>query len=70
MCCNTDIHHGFHQRMGHQNVCFCGCDEPLYFRPRLMTTKQKIVRLENHLENLREEVKAVEEHIAEIRKDK
>jgi hypothetical protein len=35
-----------------------------------MTKKQKIARLENHLENLKEEAKAVEDHIAEIRKEK
>jgi hypothetical protein len=35
-----------------------------------MTKKQKIARLENHLENLKEEAKAVEEHIAKIRKEK
>ena len=69
MCCNAGSHHGF-QRTGHRNMCFCGCDDPLYFRPGFMTKKQKITRLEKHLENLREEVKAVEEHIAEIRKEK
>lgn len=69
MCCYTGSIHEF-QRAGHQNVCFCGCDEPLYFRPRFMTKKQKIARLENHLENLKEEAKAVEEHIAQIKKEK
>jgi len=69
MCCATGSHHGF-QRMGHQNVCFCGCDDPEYFRPRFMTKKQRIAKLEKHLEGLRDEAKAVEEHIAQIKKEK
>jgi len=35
-----------------------------------MTKKQKIAELENHLADLREEAKAVEEHIAQIKKAK
>jgi hypothetical protein len=35
-----------------------------------MTKKQRIARLEDLLENLREEAKAVEEHIAQIKKEK
>ena len=69
MCCHTGMHHGF-QRTGHQNVCFCGCDDPLYFRPRFMAKKQKIARLEKHLEDLQDEAKAVAEHIAQIKKEK
>lgn len=69
MCCNTGSHHGF-QRWGQQNVCFCGCDDPEYFRPRFMTKKQRIAKLEELLENLRDEAKAVEEHIAQIKKEK
>ena len=68
MCCSTTGHHGF-QRWGHQNVCLCGCDEPPYLRPRFMTRKQRIAGLEKHLADLREEAKAVEEHIAQIRKE-
>ena len=69
MCCATGSHHGL-QRWGHQNVCFCGCDDPQYYRPRFMTKKQRIANLEKHLEVLREEAKAVEEHIAQIKKEK
>jgi hypothetical protein len=69
MCCATGSHQGF-QRWGHQNACFCGCDDPRHFRPRYMTRKQRIANLEEHLENLRDEVKAVEEHIAQIKKEK
>jgi uncharacterized protein YhaN len=35
-----------------------------------MTKKQKIAELEKHLADLREEVRAVEEHIARIKKEK
>jgi hypothetical protein len=35
-----------------------------------MTKKQRIARLTEHLANLREEAKAVEEHIAQIKKEK
>ena len=69
MCCTTGSHRGFH-RSGHQNVCFCGCDDPEYFRPRFMTKKQKIANLEKYLADLRDEGKAVEEHIAQIKKEK
>lgn len=68
MCCTTGGHHGF-QRWGHQNVCFCGCDDPKYFGPRFMTKKQRIAKLEMHLGDLRDEAKAVEEHIAQIKKE-
>ena len=69
MCCTTDIHPGF-QRWGLPRLCFCGCDDPLYHRPRFMTEEQKISRLTQHLKNLRDEVKAVEDYIAQIKKEK
>lgn len=69
MCCASGSHHGF-QRWGYQNVCFCGCDDPQYFRPRFITKKQRIAELEKYLEDLRDETKAVGEHIAQIKKEK
>jgi len=69
MCCATGSPQGF-QRWGHQNVCFCGCDDPPYLRPRFMTKKQKIAELEKHLADLWEEVTAVEAHIAHFKKEK
>ena len=69
MCCNTGRHHGM-QRWVHHNVCQCGCDDPMSYRPRFITKKQKIANLEAHLEILRDEAKAVEELIAEIKKNK
>jgi hypothetical protein len=35
-----------------------------------MTKKQRIAKLEKHLEDLQDEVKAVREFIAEIKKEK
>jgi Fe-S oxidoreductase len=69
MCCTTGSHHGF-QRWGPQDVCLCGCDEPWYFRPRFMTQKQRIANLDQHLSDLQDEAKAVQEHIAQIKKEK
>ena len=69
MCCTTGSHHGF-QKWGHQNACFCGCDDPQYFRPRFMTRKNRIDRLEEYLKTLRDEVKGVEEQIDRIKKEK
>ena len=69
MCCTTGSHQGF-QRMGPQNACLCGCDDPLYFGPQFMTKKQKITRLDKHLENLKDQAEAVAEHIAQIKKEK
>ncbi len=69
MCCNTGSHQEF-QRWGRQTVCYCGCDEPPYMRPRFMTQKQRLEALEKHLADLREEAKGVKEHIAQIKKEK
>ena len=69
MCCTTGSHHGI-QRWGHQNACLCGCDGPMHLRPRFMTQKQRIANLEEHLKDLRDEAKAVEEHIDQIKKEK
>ena len=69
MCCDTGSHHGF-QRWEDQRACMCGCDDPGNYRPRFMTRKQRIANLENYLDVLRDEAKAVEEHIAQIKKEK
>ncbi len=69
MCCSTEGQHEFH-RGGRQDACFCGCDYPWPNRPRFITKKQRITNLEQHLEGLRDEAKAVEEHIARIKKEK
>ncbi len=67
MCCSTESRHGMH-RWGHHNVCQCGCNGPESYRPRFISKKQRIADLKAHLEVLRDEAKAVEELIAEIKK--
>ena len=68
MCCQPGRHHGF-QAVEHQNNCLCGCEGPWMLRPRFMSKNQKIARMKEHLDSLREEVKAVEEHIAQTKKE-
>ena len=69
MCCAAGSRQEV-QRTGPQNVCFCGCDDPWPYRPRFISKKQRIANLEQHLEVLRDEARAVEEHIARIKKEK
>ena len=69
MCCNTGSHHGS-QGWAHQKACFCGCEGPGFVRPGFMSKKQRIIRLEEHLAMLQDEAKAVEEHIAQVKKEK
>lgn len=69
MCCNTGSHRGS-ERWGHPGVCFCGCDDVMNFRPRFMTKEQRINRLKQYREDLKNEAKAVEEKIAQIKKEK
>jgi len=56
MCCGPESHHG--------GFCCCGG----YSRPRLCfwTKEEKIAWLEQYLEGLQEETKAVEERIAAL----
>ncbi|MCP4745407.1 MAG: hypothetical protein GY874_04585 [Desulfobacteraceae bacterium] len=70
MCCNTANHYGFRRMENHPAACFCGCDDSFPCGPRLITKERKISRLEQHLEDLRDEVKAVEEYIAGLKKKK
>jgi hypothetical protein len=69
MCCNSGRHHR-EERWGHQHACGCGCRGGEYSRPRFITKAKRIAHLEAHLADLQEEVKAVKEHIAEIKKQK
>ena len=69
MCCSTGSHQEF-QKWGRPGACLCGCDDSMYFGPRFMTKEQRIDRLKQHLANLKDEANAVEEHIAQIKKEK
>jgi hypothetical protein len=57
--------------MGQDQGDSCGCDESFHSWPRrFWTQKEKISYLEQYLEELREEVKAVEERIAALTGEK
>jgi len=59
MCCGTESKHG--------NFSGC-CGMHSEYTPRFMTRDQKITKLEKYRESLLDEAKAVEEHIAQIKK--
>jgi hypothetical protein len=60
---------GHHQCRGHHHGDSCGCGGPSHFQRRFQTQEEKLARLERYLENLREEAKGVEEHIAKLKKE-
>jgi hypothetical protein len=65
MCCGHESHHrGRH--WGHHHGGSCCCGGYTRFGPRFWTKKEKIAWLEEYLEGLREEAKAVEERIAAL----
>ena len=68
MCCGPESHHGG-QHWGHHHGVFCACGGPFRFGPHFWTKKEKIAWLEEYLEDLREEAKAVEGRIAALKGD-
>ena len=67
MCCGKVNQQGSMQ-LAHHGVC--GCQESMRSAPRFMTKDRRIAGLKEHLADLRDEAKAVEEHIAQIKKEK
>jgi hypothetical protein len=63
MCCESEHHRGG-KRRGHHHGCCCGHSG---FGPCFWTKEEKVAWLEQYLEGLREEVKAVEERIAALK---
>ena len=59
MCCKHRHHHGGS----------CGCGGHVQFGRRFWTREEKITGLEQYLDSLRAEAKAVEERIAEMREE-
>lgn len=56
---------------GCQNECECGCScecHGLHFERRFQTKAEQIAELEAYLSELKLEVQAVEEHLADLRK--
>ena len=60
MCCMTESKHG--------EICGCGV-HPEYM-PRFMTRDQRISKFDQYLAGLKDETKAVEEHIAKMKEEK
>jgi hypothetical protein len=59
MCCGTKRHHGG----------FCGCAGYSHFGCRFLTKDEKATWLEQYLESLQEEAKAVEERITALKEE-
>jgi hypothetical protein len=58
--CDCDCH-------SHPDTCECGCHGG-HFERRYQTKAEKIADLEGYLMDLKLEVQAVEEHLADLRK--
>ena len=67
MCQGPRGHHAS-GAWAHHGSCCCG--GPFHHAPRFRTKAEEAASLERHLEGLREEAKAVEEHIAELKAEK
>ena len=78
MCCETESHHGGRhhggRRRGHHGCdcgcCGCGCGGHSRFERTFWTRDEKIAWLEEYLEDLQAEAKAVEERIAALKEEK
>ena len=68
MCCGTETHHG--RGRHHGGSCGCGCGGHSHFGRCFLTKEEKIAWLEQYLESLQTEAKAVEERIAALKKEK
>ena len=69
--------HGFHGRGGAHHDCGCGCGghhggmhhgHGAFMHRRFISKDEVVAKLEEYLEQLQEEAKGVEEHIAELKK--
>jgi hypothetical protein len=71
MCCGSRSHHsGRHCGPGHRGRHHrgpCACGQPFGFERRFWAREERIAWLEEYLEKLRAEAKAVEEQIAEMK---
>jgi len=52
----------------HEGECECGCHSGHHFERRYQTKAEKIAELEDYLTDLKAEVQAVEEHLADLRR--
>ncbi len=68
MCCGSESHHsGGHRGRHHSGSC--GCGGHANFGPCFWTKKEKITRLEEHLEDLQAEVKSIKERITALKEE-
>ena len=68
MCCGSEGHHGRrHWGHHHGGDCDCDCGGHFRFGPRFWTKEEKIAWLEEYLEGLQEEEKAVKERITALK---
>ena len=80
--CQHHSHHGMKEQLHHRWDCGCGhhgmrghrlhhgCCHPGYgYRRHFLTREEVMAQLEEYLSNLQAEVKGVEEHMAELRKN-
>ncbi|MFC1975306.1 hypothetical protein ACFLXQ_02780 [Chloroflexota bacterium] len=72
MCCETESHRGG-RHSGHHHGCRCGCCGcgcgHSRFGRTFWTKDEKIAWLEEYLEDVQAEAKAVEERIAALKKE-
>lgn len=68
MCCGTEGHHG--RGVHHGGFCGCGCGGHSHFGRCFLTKEEETAWLEQYLESLKTEAKAVEERIAALKKEK
>jgi hypothetical protein len=72
-CCGDKGHHdcscgcGGHSHKGGHQGCSCGCGGHSGFGPALWTRDEKVAWLQERLDGLREQAKAVEERIAALK---
>ena len=72
MCCGTRSHHGGRHRGHHHGCdcgcgCGCGCGGHSHFGRRFLTKEEEAAQLEQYLESLQAEAKAVQERIAKMK---
>ena len=51
-----------------EDACECGCHSGHHFERRFQTKAEQIAELEAYLADLKTEVQAVEEHLADLRR--
>jgi hypothetical protein len=64
------MYHGM-RKHHHKGCCHtdnrCACHQGSYVERHYLTKEEKVTRLENYLEDLQQEVKAVQEHLEEMK---